>query len=262
VSDFKELGEKYSDVYSYFLDLLPFPDENHYLVKDRCLSIKVLKENNIKAIQKEKTWDYVNSLLKVFTEDKLCKSGLLVQNKNNKGYHLFFWQSCADFPFYKEREICYLQGLTSPELRDRNGKTKNLYSGIKKPSFYFPKSFESFNLKTDTIHITEGVIDVLSALSMQYKSIGIIDIGTKDYKDFDKVKESHIALVGDADAAGFEAKVNIYNHLQTNGFNVQSLSVFILAKRLAKQSNIESIKDINDVLKIITKEGFNETITE
>ncbi|NGX44091.1 MAG: DNA primase [Candidatus Anoxychlamydiales bacterium] len=260
LNDSKEKGEKYSDIYSYFLDLLPFPDEDHYLIKDRCLSIKVLKENNIKAIKKEKTWDCVKSLLNIFTEDRLCKSGLISLSKNQKPY-LFFFKCVALIPFYDQGQIIYLQGIC--DKRDSN-KASNLM-GIKKPVFYYPKVLEERSSKEGVIHVLEGAIDTLSGLTIGYMSIGIIDAGVRVFNEIDRLKNFPIVLIGDFDKAGLDAKIRLYKYLQEIKFDVSSLSIIKLANKLIEHGLIKSedtnkIKDMNDILKIIKKEKSNGTL--
>lgn len=239
------LGGDYSDIYEFFIKILPFPDENHYLVKERCLSSEVLINNDIKAVDQNQTWTCKGRLLECFTIERLISSGLISISGKGHGY-LFFFQCCAVVPFYKDGRVIYLQGIPRPELRSKIGKSKNL-SGIEKPSMYFPKSFTTFNPEKHTIHIVEGCIDALSILTMSYKAIGTIDAGIKEYADLDKLKDFPIALIGDRDLAGFEAKLRIYEYLKKKHFNVQSISVAALSLAILKSAD-SGIKDINDIL--------------
>jgi len=89
--DSKELGEKYSDIYEYLITkVLPLPTENHYLCKERKISLRVLTENDVRDIHSENTWNYKDELLKVFPIEQLLKSGLIRLSKEDKPYLFFF----------------------------------------------------------------------------------------------------------------------------------------------------------------------------
>jgi DNA primase len=245
------IGEHYADIYEFFIQLLPHPDANHYLVADRRLSLHVLKDNNIRAIDSEQSWHYRDKFIAAFPEDRLVSSGVLVPNKEKPGNHLFFYQCCTVIPFYRDGRIVYLQGLVRQDLRDRCGKTRNL-PGIIHPSIYFPQTVASYNTEKDVIHVVEGVIDVLSVLTMNYKAIGLVSAVIKEYTDFDRVKGFHIAVIGDKDTAGFEAKLNILEYLIRKAYMVQSISITDLSMAILKEAPAE-IKDVNDILKTYMK---------
>jgi len=71
--DFKDSranGADYANIYEYFIDLLPFPDETHYLVADRKISLQILIQNNIKALRdKQQFWDIYNKLKDCYGKD-------------------------------------------------------------------------------------------------------------------------------------------------------------------------------------------------
>ncbi|KKL28266.1 hypothetical protein LCGC14_2376860 [marine sediment metagenome] len=260
LSGSKEKGEKHSDIYEYFIKMLPIPNEDNYLCKERCLALQVLIENDIRAIDLDKTWSYKDKLLNSFPLERLVRSGLISLSKNQKPY-LFFFKCVTIIPFYDQGRIIYLQGLC--DKRDRN-KISNLI-GIKKPSFYYPKVLDECSSKTDAIHVLEGAIDTLSGLAMGYKSMGIIDAGVVDFSEINRLKNFPIVLIGDFDKAGLDAKIRIYKYLQEIKFDVSSLSIIKLANKLIehgfiKQEQTNQIKDMNDILKIIKKEKSNGTL--
>ena len=238
-------GEDFADIYECFLKLLPFPDANHYLVKERCLALEVLETNNVKAITKDKIWEYKDGLLKCCPEERLLQSGVLAYSEKKKISYLAFGSCCAVYPFYRNGKIIYLQGQVRPELRGKNGKTKNL-RGIEKPSLYFPLDYP----ENSAVHVVEGIIDTLSILTMQRRAIGILDAGVKDYADFDGLKEFPILLIGDRDQTGFEAKLDIFAALKKKHFYIESISISELCETILGENNLE-IKDMNDILKAV-----------
>lgn len=261
-------GELFSDIYEFLLSKLPYPEANHYLARKRRLSVGVLKENNIRAVDlfKDGTplWEEQSKLIKYLIEgfpiERLIASGVLVLNKSGNGYHLFCLKCCAIIPFYEDGKIIYLQGRVREDLElTEKDRFRNLKS-ILKPSLYFPKNFPNYNPKTDCISIVEGAIDTLSSIELNRKAIGVIDVGASDFRKLKNIKDFPIILIGDGDKAGFNLKVKLYEYLMSENFvlqseNIKSIAKNMLQKGLTKNTNTDSVKDMNDVLKLIKKEN-------
>ena len=224
---------------------MPFPDKTHYLVADRKLSLQILTQNNIKALSdKQQFWDIYNKLKDCYGEDRVENSGIIS-----------LCECTAIVPFYENNKIVYMQGL--------NSAFKRLLKGIDKKDLYFPKDFPTYDSKITTIYVVEGAIDVLTSLTLGYKSVGIIDAGIKQYNEFDKLKDFPIVLIGDFDKAGLKAKIRIYKYLEEGNFKIFSSSIIKLANNLVKkkqlkEEDIKKIKDLNDILRLLKKDISNE----
>ena len=257
--DPKELGEKYSDIYEYLITkVLPLPTENHYLCKERKISLRVLTENDVRAIHSDNTWNYKDELLKVFPIERLLKSGLIRLSKEDKPY-LFFFKCIGVIPYYDKGRVVFLQGIHDKKNDNKSPKNLNLTS-IKKPNFYYPKDLSRYNPKTDCISIVEGAIDTLSSIELNRKAIGVIDVGVSDFRELKNIRDFPIILIGDGDKAGFNLKIKLYEYLMSENFvlqseNIKSIAKNMMQKGLIKNTNTGSVKDMNDVLKLIKKEN-------
>jgi len=247
------IGEHYADIYEFFIQLLPHPDANHYLVANRRLSLRVLEENNIRSIDADKSWHYRDKLIAAFPEDRLVSSGLFVPNKKKPGNHLFFYQCCSVIPFYRDGRIIYLQGLMPDELRKQYGKTRNLPS-IKPPAIYAPKISESGN-----VYLAEGIISALHFLTYNDNSIAILSassVGDEVAQELLPYKSRHFVLAPDVDGAGKKACDRLLNLLFKHGFNYdpEILSAKQIGRELgAEEEDLKGVRDVNDLRDILKK---------
>ncbi len=249
LSGSKEKGEKYADIYDYFINkVLLFPRESHYLVADRKISIEVLKQNNVKNVADQKNrHHYLNELKKEFPEDRLISSGLFPISK--KGYPYFaFFNCCAVVPFYRDDKIVYLQGITKPELRDnKTPKVFNL-SRIQKEELYIPTISEQ-----KPIHVCEGIITSLFFISKDLNSIAILSASKrldKIVNELSLYKNSEFILCPDVDPIGLEMFERLKPELYKQGFkyNEKYFNPIDFGRKLnLKTRELYSIKDFNDL---------------
>lgn len=252
----QEKGEKYADIYDYFINkLLLFSGESHYLIANRKISIEVLKQNNVKNITDQENRDYYfNELKKVFPEDRLISSGLFPISK--KGYPYFaFFNCCAVVPFYRGDKIVYLQGITKPELietkaRDEQKKTPKVFNltGIQKEELYIPK-----RLDQKPIHLCEGVITSLFFISQGLDSIAILSANNqldKIVNELSPYKNNEFILCPDVDPIGLEMFEKLKPELYKQGFeyNEKYFNPIDFARKLGVRGRkLYAIKDFNDL---------------
>ena len=243
ISDSREAGEKYSDIYNYFIDLLPFPDNDHYLVANRKISIDILKNNNIRNIpKKDDKYYYFNKLSKIFPKDKVKESGLFP----------IIFNCCAIIPFYKDDKIVYVQGITKPELR-KEAKVYNLAS-IEMPVIYAPKT-----LGNEPIHICEGIITSLYFSTKGYNSIAIISGSNSPEKITSELipyKNSEFIMCPDIDPIGLKVIESLHTEMLKHGFRCNSnyFNPMEFGRKFnLKTRDIYKIKDFNDLRNYIEK---------
>ncbi|MBW2977478.1 toprim domain-containing protein [Candidatus Woesearchaeota archaeon] len=242
----KEDSRKYNDIYEHFINMLPFPDENSYLVKERGLSLTVLKKNNIKEINPKETWKYRDKLLQKFLKKQLIKSSIIATN-NKDCLYFYFLNSCAVIPFYKNGKITYLQGITSYDKRESHGKTSNL-KGIQKPVLYIPHL-----LNQTSIYLCEGIITALYYTTYGHNSIAIVsgsDSPEKIIEELAPYKKYHFILCPDVDLTGKQLFDKLVNQLFLKGFKYdpQYLNIREYGRKLnIQEEKLLKIKDFNDL---------------
>lgn len=241
----KTTGESFSDIYDYFLSLLPYPAADSYLRKERCLSGAVLEANGIRHIPApDDRYFYQNKLLAVFPEERLLDSGLLALSK--KGYPYFHFFDCDFvFPFFRNDQPIYLQGVFS----DRTRKYKNLPANIKKPNFYLPKKL----LEKENCLIAEGVITCLYFLGFKESAIAVLsaNIDENAVEELLPFKNDHTFFAcPDIDRAGKKAADTLLNLLFSKGFkyNPELLNARDIGRlRKVPEHELLKIKDFNDL---------------
>jgi len=248
----KTTGESFSDIYDYFLNLLPFPAADSYLRKDRCLTGAVLEANGVRSIPDQDRYYYQNKLLAVFPEERLLDSGLLALSK--QGYPYFHFFDCDFvFPFFRNDQPIYLQGVFS----DRKRKYKNLPANIKKPNFYLPKKL----LEKENCLIAEGVITCLYFLGFKENAIAALSANLSEdaLEELLPFKNDHTFFAcPDIDRAGKKAADTLLNLLFSNGFkyNPELQNVRDIGRQLKVPENqLLKIKDFNDLRNYLPKEA-------
>jgi DNA primase len=233
------LGKEFNEIYEYFLNLLPFPAKDSYLIKDRHLSYETLEKNNIRAINK----DYKNILLEKFSESDLLASGLLSKKEN---VYFSFYDCLAVIPFYQDGKIVYLQGRGKPDANRKNVFLTNLTP----PLVYIPKLSEA-----KEVYITEGIITGLSLLGDNLNSISLLtsnSVKEEILKDLEPLKDKLFLFCPDIDKGGKQAFEKLANLFFINGFTYEPkmLNARDIGRRLNLTDNeLLEIKDFNDLLK-------------
>lgn len=239
-------GHEFSEIYGVILSLLPKITPNNEIINTRKISLKILEQNHIKGLPLDNR-QLINDLNSRFSENLLIKSGIYPISLKTKEPYFAFWGCDCLIPFYENDKVIYLQGISKFEHRSK-GKRVNL-SFIKLPDFYFPKVFP---LSKKEIYIAEGSIDCLSFLSMDCNSIGILSANVSNFEKLTNFKDYHIIVATDFDSAGFDLKLKITEFLIKNHFSNDILDLNAFTKMVLNE-DISSIKDINDLLRIIKK---------
>ena len=241
----KATGETFSDIYEFFLSILPFPEADSYLRKDRALTGAILEANGVRYIPApDDPYFYKNKLLSIFTEERLLDSGLLNLSKRGFSYFLFF--DCDFiFPFFRNDQPIYLQGVFS----DRKRKYKNLPANIKKPNFYLPRKLK----EKENVLIAEGVVTCLSFLGFKENAIAALSANLDEnaLEELLPFKDNHTFFTcPDIDRAGKKAADKLLNLLFSKGFkyNPEMQNVRDIGRRLkVPEHELLKVKDFNDL---------------
>ena len=231
----------HSEIFEFLIDSMPFIEKGHYLERVRGLSLEVLRENNVRAVEEGK--DYKKILVDKFGEGKLKESGIL----SEKG-HFMFWNCNSVFPFYKDGKLVYLQG------RGKDNKIKYTFlKGVLVEPVYIPKMQNE-----GPVYICEGIITALSFLTAGIDSIAILS-NKQDWntvaKAFDPFRSREFVFAPDIDkdGGGEAAFKDLQTHMFYFGFNYKKkfYDVRDTAQCMGlNKDELESIKDYNDLLQI------------
>lgn len=234
--------EDHHHIYSAFLGLLTAVTDSHYLVSERGLCPEVLKDNQVKALDKDK--DYTKLLLNIFTLDELLKSGLLGLNKDTQEPYFIFKNCNAVFPCFVGDKIISMQGKLI------KGKYLHLLGNLR-TGFYIPKLYN----KPD-VYICEGAITALSFIKK--KMNGICLFGAKIASNEELVLEGLKNLKNvkykfsvDLNKAGYQAYLNLQRIFKVNDipYDKEIFDYFTLAEVAgATQQEIIKMTDYNDFM--------------
>jgi hypothetical protein len=242
---------EHHEIYDFFLTLLEDIDKGHYLSKERLLSLDVLKENKIKAINE----DYKEALLNKFSESDLLKSGLLARSSEKNNIYFTFFNCNAVFPFYKGNKIISLQG------RAKSGAYKYInLSGSLRAGVYVPKISNNKD-----IYFCEGIITALSYASKGHDTACMIGTHIADNESLiieplNSLKNRTFILSPDYDEPGEKAIKKIKRTFNKNNIQYEKeYHGFRDLARLtgAKESKICSLIDYNDFLMFMEKKNGN-----
>jgi hypothetical protein len=244
----------FDDVYNFIINFLPDITDKNYLIKERLLSIDIVKEQQIKAYDESLRFELVNELRKNYGDQELIESGVLKPSKNNNLY-FFLWFSPYVVPIRQNNKIITLQGRS---LDTSNSKYKFL-PGRPTPEIYIPKQPES-----DYFFLCEGVITSLTYLKLERPSVALISGNVKPeslVKELEPIKHKHFILAPDANDKT-EMKV-VRDALLKNNISVDLKPHKVINEANSKgfkpneiynpKTSKYLIKDLNDLLQLEKK---------
>lgn len=220
------------DVAQFIIDHCCLTDNaRHFLFEERKLSPQVVENLNI--VSMDNSWDMVEKMKEVFSEETLRNSGL-VSIVNGKMY-LRLFTPCLVFPYYNQNQN--LIGLQSRYL----GQNEDA------PRFQFISSQNThiFNLpilKTmkynEKLYISEGITDCLALLSSGKKAVAIPSATILPELDLIKLTKYKLYMYPDQDEAGKRAFMKLQR------FFINQLCF------LRKESLPKGIKDYSEFYKL------------
>lgn len=232
-------GENQTLVYEYFLELLGnISNRGRTYLKNRRLSDYIINAYRITDIK-----DYQetsNKLKSKFDMGKLKQSGLF-----NKEGNLIFYKHPLLFPFIKDYSIVFIQGRS---FDNTEPKYLNTGSVIEYP-YNSNMILDNPDITGETVYITEGVIDCLSLMELQYNAIGIIGFNNFKREWVKWFKDVNVCLAFDNEGSGeLEKSIrkgvkNIVRMFENE--NLQKIK-FITPADINKKYH--DCKDWNDVL--------------
>mgnify|MGYP003135271076 CR=1 FL=1 len=254
IKESPKVYKDFDDVYNFIINFLPDITEKNYLIKERLLSIDIVKSQQIKAYDESLRFKLVNELRKNYSDQKLVESGVLKPSKNNNLY-FFLWFSPYVVPIRQNNKIITLQGRS---LDTSNSKYKFL-PGRPTPEIYIPNQPES-----DYFFLCEGVITSLTYLKLERPSVALISGNVKpEYlvKELEPIKDKHFILAPDSnDKTEMKAVRDV---LRQNGISVDLKPHKVINEAHSKgfkpneiynpKTNKYLIKDLNDLLQFEKK---------
>ncbi len=202
-----------------------------YMVNERSLSKELLE--NMKIFSIDNVSDFYKKLDDNFSKEMLVESGLYSKKEN--AYRKVFYKEGIVFPYFIEKNIIKTFQLRpfvelGPKYIFLNNVKKCLYN----------QSMLHEMKESTSIFICEGAIDVLSALEMGHKAIGVSGASSINDVDCDLLSGLDCYILFDNDDAGKKGSFKLKEKLESELINVNVV-------------NIEEYNDVNSLLQALRR---------
>jgi len=179
-------------------------------MEGRCISGATLKLFRIGQIgDSEKLF---TSGLEIFGRDRLVRCGIAAPHGATR--HLVFPTNFLLFPFISRGTVVYLQARSI----DAGSKRRWICPSALPPSVF---NMDVLLGVSPTVTICEGITDTLSAHELGISAIGLLGAGADLTSEVvSLLKERNVAVVGDADSAGYRFSRRISEDLSSRGITV------------------------------------------
>lgn len=250
----KKDNTKSIEIYTIFIQHLgKISDIGRNYLKGRGLSDFIIDEYKLTDIKDNKKSEAF--LQERFLMEDLIASGVFKISDKTKNPYFNFFNTRLMFPFYENDSVVYIQGRGIEEKTFRNTASEI-------PCLYNVNMILSPDVEGENVYITEGVIDCLSLLEMNYNAVGVIGIGNfkKEWTKLLRNVKVFLAFDNESDPTIEKAVEKAIQNIADWFAEVNGQAVKYINPKDLK--GFESCKDWNDVLvrklknkKLIKKEG-------
>lgn len=210
-------------VYEHFASLCPPSLSGRQYLLNRAISAKTQDAFRIGFVGDSE--QLAEQLLKAHGKEKLSSCGLIYPNRVPK---LVFSSDSLLLPFVVKGQITYFQSRSVSNL----AKRWMGLNGVRKPAIFNVDALS----QSKSVHLCEGVTDVLSAYELGLPAIGLTGAHTKIPADFLNIMRGKtIYIIPDNDPAGASMEIQVTKSLRSAG--IQSIV-----------QRVPHGKDLNDYL--------------
>jgi DNA primase len=245
----------FSKIYSLFLKHCDFDPAFEYLLK-RGISSPVIRASKIKYFNPVS----IQKLQKLFSSSELVQSGL-VRLTDSGTVTCIFQSHRLVIPYMDiDGKIITLQGRSTLDFKLENyyancPKYVNL-AGREIPMYNLPFFADCRKKSFKRLYICEGVIDVLSALSLHFPAVGVSCSHRFSEKEIALLSHFDLVSVHDRDVAGelfFQRISTFFKALPEHSQRVCRFSFSKLAEMYNVNLSDFEINDLNDFLVCLRK---------
>lgn len=219
------------DVYQRFLELCALRRDGRLYFASRAISDQTVESFRIGQLHDARA--VLASLVRAFGFSRVEKAGLLTKSSTRTTARLVFLEGSLVFPFLENGRVAYLQTRTFGRA-ERYGKWRNLYHRQRR--IY---NVDALTLSTShPFAICEGIMDTLSAVELDYNTIGFMGVTAKLTADqIEKLRGKEVDILLDWDAQGEARAAKLQKELNRYG---------VVSTRKSRPS--ERASDLNEYL--------------
>ncbi|OWX99272.1 hypothetical protein B6V75_18300 [Thioclava sp. F1Mire-8] len=182
-------------------------------MSNRAFSEKTILESGV--VEFSPPQGVLKELIENFGFDNVYKCGLLTKRSSPADAQFVFPYGAAVFPFFEKGSIVSFQARVFGNI-SRQGKWRNL-NGVR-PFKYNMDALGA--LRTDALHVCEGVMDTLSALQLGLRAVGLLGTSMNfSNEELSLFSRETVKIMTDWDDAGEKKAEKLKVELKARGIH-------------------------------------------